>query len=78
MSVVKSRNHVTTPAHVVALSLAGFVATVPEPEDKRAALATHCPRCGKRGLRVRAYENPAGRYRLLLDCQGCRRFCEEA
>jgi hypothetical protein len=71
MVQTRSKNHVTTPALVVSLSLAGFVATPPEPEDLRAAEGMACPWCGGSPVRVRAYERGAGpsyRYRLILSC----------
>lgn len=71
MVTTRSKNHVTTPALVVSLSLAGYVACPVEPEDKRAAADTRCPRCQQLLVTVTAYER-GDSYRLVLRCVGCR------
>ena len=74
MNTVTGRNHVTTPAIVLDLSMAGYVATAPDPADARNAEAVACPKCRRVGLRCRGFENAAGSYRILLSCEGegCR------
>jgi hypothetical protein len=70
VNVARPKNVLHTPAIVLELSLAGFVACPVEPEDLRAALDTACPHCGRLPVRVRAYER-GERYRILLSCGGC-------
>lgn len=68
MVTTRSKNHVHTPAVILALSLDGYVATAPDPVDARIAAETACPRCRTRGLRCRGFENEAGGYRIVLSC----------
>lgn len=67
--MVQTRNHVSTPAVILAISLDGFTACPPDPVDARIASESSCPRCRAEGLRCRGFER-GNRYRIVLSC-GC-------